>query len=180
VSGPASAWYPPPVRASTARRVLGIDPGSRRLGWGVVERHGPKLSAIAAGVLELDPKEPLEVRLVEVHETIGALIEQHQPTTVAIEDIFYARFPRAAIQLAHVRGVILLAAAGAEREVVSHPPALVKRTIAGRGAADKAQIARMVAATLRLEHAPPPDAADALAIALTELARAAATGRPPR
>jgi crossover junction endodeoxyribonuclease RuvC len=165
-----------------ARRVLGIDPGSRRLGWGVVERRGPALRALAAGVLQLDPAEPLEARLVEVHETIAALLDTHQPDTVAIEDVFYARFPRAAIQLAHVRGVILLAAAQAEREVVSHPPALVKRTIAGRGAADKTQIARMVAATLRLRQAPPADAADALAIALTELARlpAPAPGRAPR
>lgn len=157
--------------ALPVRRVLGIDPGSRRLGWGVVERHGPRLTARAAGVLQLDPAEPLELRLVEVHDAISTLLEEHQPDTVAVEDVFYARFPRAAIQLAHVRGVILLAAAQHEREVVSHPPALVKRTIAGRGAADKAQIARMVAATLRLGKAPPSDAADALAIALTELAR---------
>ena len=170
------------MRAPPVRRVLGIDPGSRRLGWGVVERRGPQLSAVAAGVLQLDPEEPLEARLVEVHETISALLDTHQPATVAIEDVFYARFPRAAIQLAHVRGVILLAAAQNEREVVSHPPALVKRTIAGRGAADKAQIARMVAATLRLRQAPPSDAADALAVALTELARVASAvaGRGPR
>lgn len=154
----------------SVRRVLGIDPGSRRLGWGVVERRGPQLTAIAAGILALSPSDPLEQRLAEVHAAIEALIEAHGPHAVAVEDVFYARFPRAAIQLAHVRGVVLLAATQAERPVASHPPALVKRTVAGRGAADKAQVARMVAATLRLPKPPPADAADALAIAITELA----------
>lgn len=138
----------------------------------MVERQGPRLTAIAAGVLALSPGDPLEERLAEVHAAIGALAGEHRPHAIAVEDVFYARFPRAAIQLAHVRGVVLLAAAQANLVVVSHPPALVKRTVAGRGAADKAQIARMVAATLRLRRAPPADAADALAIAMTELARA--------
>lgn len=138
----------------------------------MVERRGPRLDAIAAGVLAMSPDDPLEQRLAEVHAAIEALVAEHRPHAIAVEDVFYARFPRAAIQLAHVRGVVLLAAAQAELVVVSHPPALVKRTIAGRGAADKAQIARMVATTLRLRRAPPADAADALAIALTELARA--------
>jgi crossover junction endodeoxyribonuclease RuvC len=159
------------VRAPSVRRVLGIDPGSRRLGWGVVERRGPQLTAIAAGVLALSPGDPLQERLAEVHAAIEALVAGHRPHAIAVEDVFYARFPRAAIQLAHVRGVVLLAAAHAELPVASHPPALVKRTVAGRGAAAKAQIARMVAATLRLKRAPPADAADALAIAITELAR---------
>jgi crossover junction endodeoxyribonuclease RuvC len=152
------------------QRVLGIDPGTRRLGWGVVERRGPKLVGLAAGVLALPVDEPIEARLVRIDAALLELITRHTPMAVAVEDVFYAKFPRAAIQLAHVRGVVLLGAAREGLPVASYPPALVKRTVAGRGAADKQQIARLVAATLSLKKAPPSDAADALAIAITHLA----------
>jgi len=125
--------------------------------------------AIAAGVLVLDPTMTLEGRLLEIDQALSALIERHAPQSVALEDVFYAKFPRAAIQLAHVRGVVLLGAAHAELPVHSYAPALVKRTVAGRGAADKGQVARIVAATLGLKKPPPSDAADALAIAITHL-----------
>jgi crossover junction endodeoxyribonuclease RuvC len=163
--------------SSTARRippskirVLGIDPGTRVLGWGVVERRGGKLSAIAAGVVRMDPKAPLAERLAHAFEQVEAMIEDHAPDFVAVEDVFYAKFPNAAIKLGHIRGVVLLAAARAERSVSEWPPALVKRTVAGRGAADKKQMARVVAASLSLRTPPPSDAADALAIAITHLA----------
>jgi crossover junction endodeoxyribonuclease RuvC len=152
-------------------RVLGIDPGTRRLGWGVVERRGPKLVAIAAGVLTMPATEPLEQRLMRVDAALTELAERHGPHAIALEDVFYAKFPRAAIQLAHVRGVVLLGAACLELPIASYAPALVKRTVAGRGAADKSQVARLVAATLGLPRPPPSDAADALAIAITHLAK---------
>lgn len=168
------------VRAVTRTlRVLGIDPGTRRLGWGVVERKGPRLVAVAAGVLALEPTAALEERLLEVSRALSALIERHTPQAIALEDVFYAKFPRAAIQLAHVRGVVLLGAADAALPIESYPPALVKRTVAGRGAADKSQIARIVAATLGLKKPPPSDAADALAIAITHLATLRALSRRP-
>lgn len=151
-------------------RVLGIDPGSRKLGWGVVERRGSKSVAIAAGVVTLDPQTPLSARLARVFQQVEAMIEDHAPDVVAVEDIFFARHPSAAIALGHVRGVVLLAAERAQRPITQWPPALVKRTVAGRGAADKSQIGRIVAATLGLASVPPVDAADALAIALTHLA----------
>ena len=159
----------PSIRAPVLR-VLGIDPGTRRLGWGVVERRGPRLIAIAAGVLALDPTTALEARLLEVDRTLRALIDRHAPQAIALEDVFYAKFPRAAIQLAHVRGVVLLGAASAGLPIESYAPALVKRTVAGRGAADKGQVAGIVAATLGLKKPPPSDAADALAVAITHLA----------
>jgi crossover junction endodeoxyribonuclease RuvC len=158
------------VLAPPVRRVLGIDPGSRRLGWGVVERRGVKSIAIAAGVLRLDADASLAARLVVVESALDALLETHAPTEVAVEAVFHAKFPRAAIVLAHVRGVVLCVAEKASLPIGEHPPALVKRTVAGRGAADKIQIARIVAAILGLPRPPPSDAADALAIALTQLA----------
>jgi crossover junction endodeoxyribonuclease RuvC len=161
---------PSSARAVPVMRVLGIDPGTRRLGWGVVERRGPTLTAIAAGVLALSPDDALEDRLLVVRDALAELVARHGPGAIALEDVFYAKFPRAAIQLAHVRGVILLGAAAEELPIKSYPPALVKRTVAGRGAADKPQVARIVAATLRLRRPPPSDAADALAIAITHLA----------
>lgn len=156
----------------SAVRVLGVDPGTRRLGWGVVERRGPKLLAVAAGVVKLREKEALETRLAKVHEALEEIIETYAPLTLAVEDIFYAEFPAAAIKLGHVRGVVLLVGAQRQLEVASYAPALVKRTIAGRGAAEKAQVGRLVAATLGLRAPPPTDAADALAVAITHCAKA--------
>lgn len=161
--------------ARPVRRVLGIDPGSRRLGWGVVERRGAQLVAVAAGVLRLDERESLAARLCEVETAIAALVDAHAPTEMAVEEVFHAKFPRAAIVLAHVRGVVLLTGEKAGLPIGELAPALVKRTVAGRGAADKTQMARIVAVALRLRRPPPSDAADALAIAMTQLARAAAT-----
>jgi crossover junction endodeoxyribonuclease RuvC len=156
----------------SAVRVLGVDPGTRRLGWGVVERRGPKLLAVAAGVVKLREKEAFETRLAKVHEALEEIIETYAPLTLAVEDIFYAEFPAAAIKLGHVRGVVLLVGAQRQLEVASYAPALVKRTIAGRGAAEKAQVGRLVAATLGLRAPPPTDAADALAVAITHCAKA--------
>ncbi len=170
-TSPGTATAPRgPLRRTASVRVLGIDPGTRKLGWGVVERQGPRLVAIAAGVLALEPSTLLHERLLEVDRALSTLIERHGPQAIALEDVFYAKFPRAAIQLAHVRGVVLLGAASSALPIESYPPALVKRTVAGRGAADKRQVAGIVAATLGLKKPPPSDAADALAIAITHLA----------
>lgn len=164
---------PPVLRASSrSLRVLGVDPGTRRLGWGVVERRGAKLVGVAAGVLRLPEKEALERRLETVHRALGEAIDTYAPTVLAVEDIFYAEFPAAAIKLGHVRGVVLLVGAQRGLEVASYPPALVKRTIAGRGAAEKIQVARLVTATLGLRAVPPSDAADALAVAITHCSKA--------
>lgn len=158
--------------ATEALRVLGIDPGTRKLGWGIVERRGSKLVAIAAGVVALSPRDPLPSRLVAAESAIEALLEDHGPGVVAVEGVFYARFAAAAIQLAHVRGVALLVAERRGLAIAEYAPALVKRTVAGRGAADKAQIGRIVAATLGLRAPLPADASDALAIAITHLSAA--------
>lgn len=151
-------------------RVLGIDPGTRKTGWGVAEQRNMKVAGIAAGVIRLRPDDPLADRLEIVFDRLDALISEHRPDAIAVEDIFYAKHASAAIKLGHVRGVVLLLVAKRQLPLAEYPPALVKRTVAGRGAADKAQIARVVGAMLGLTELPAEDATDALAIALTHLA----------
>lgn len=151
-------------------RVLGIDPGTRQTGWGVAERRRQKLVGVAAGVVRLKHDAPLADRLEIVYDALEGLIEAHRPQVIAVEDVFYAKFPNAAIKLGHVRGVVLLLAAKRGLALAEYPPALVKRTVAGRGAADKQQVSRVVAAMLGFEEKLAVDATDALAVAITHLA----------
>ncbi len=150
-------------------RVLGIDPGTRKTGWGVVTRSRQGVTACGFGVIAPAKNDSLPLRLRGIHDGLREVIAQHQPEAVAVEDIFFAKHPSAALKLGHARGVALLAVAEADLAVSSYPPAVVKRSIAGRGAADKAQVARLMRSILGLREEPPPDATDALAIALTHL-----------
>jgi crossover junction endodeoxyribonuclease RuvC len=147
--------------------VLGIDPGSIRTGWGVVRREGPTFVYVAAGTINAGKDTDLPERLHEIHAELQRVIALHAPTTMAVEDIFHARFANSALKLGHARGVALLAGAQAGLSITAYPPALVKRSIAGRGQADKAQVARIVGAMLGLRSLPDVDATDALAIAIT-------------
>lgn len=156
-------------------RVLGIDPGSRKTGWGLIEvKTGAKGSAqrvvcLDAGVVRLSPDRPLADRLEILYDELSGLVDEHAPHILALEDIFYAKHANAAIKLGHVRGVVLLLAAKRGLQLAEYPPALVKRTVTGRGAADKSQVTRLVASMLKLEALPSEDAADALAVAITHL-----------
>ncbi len=150
-------------------RVLGIDPGSRRTGWGVVQLEGTRLRQIAAGTISVPEKLALEKRLQTIHAELGQIIETHAPQAVAVEEIFFAKYANAALKLGHARGVALLVAAQAEIAVHEYPPAIVKRTVVGRGGADKVQIGRLVTALLGLTEPPEEDAADALAVAITHI-----------
>jgi crossover junction endodeoxyribonuclease RuvC len=149
--------------------VLGIDPGSRRTGWGVVRLEGTRLRHVGAGTIAVSGKLPLAKRLYVIHQGLQRIIADHQPETVAVEEIFFAKYANAALKLGHARGVALLAAAESELEVHEYPPAIVKRTVVGRGAADKTQVARLVAVLLGLKAPPEEDAADALAVAITHI-----------
>ena len=113
-----------------------------------------------------------ESRLLVLHRTLTDVIAELAPDAVAVEDVFFAKHANAALKLGHARGVVLLAAAQAGLVVSAYPPAVVKSAIGGRGAADKHQVARIVGAMLQLKTLPPVDATDALAVALTHLARA--------
>jgi crossover junction endodeoxyribonuclease RuvC len=150
-------------------RVLGIDPGSRRTGWGVVQLEGTRLRQVAAGTIAVSDKVLLPKRLQRIHEELRVVIETHAPDAVAVEQIFFAKYANAALKLGHARGIALLAAAESEIAVHEYPPAIVKRTVVGRGAADKVQVGRLVSAILGLRTPPEEDAADALAVAITHI-----------
>jgi crossover junction endodeoxyribonuclease RuvC len=150
-------------------RVLGIDPGSRRTGWGVVQLEGTRLRHLGAGTITIADKLSLPERLRVIHEELGRIIRDHRPEAVAVEEIFFAKYANAALKLGHARGVALLVAAEWELAVHEYPPAIVKRTIVGRGAAEKAQVGRLIMALLGLQATPEEDAADALAVAITHI-----------
>lgn len=159
-----------PVRvAPRAERVLGVDPGTRHLGWGVVERVGTKLVHVAHGVVDTDLDGSLAQRLVEIDEALAAVVVRHAPSVGAVEGLFFAKDAKSAAKLGHARGVVLLRLTRDGLPTFEYAPALVKRTVVGRGAADKRQVAMIVRAVLSLSEVPRSDAADALAIALTHL-----------
>jgi crossover junction endodeoxyribonuclease RuvC len=148
---------------------LGIDPGTRRLGWGVVSRTGNRLTHIAHGVIALDGSESIAARLVEIEGQLTQVIRQHRPTVSSVESLFFHKDAQAAAKLGHARGVVLLCLAREGIPIAEYAPAKIKRTIAGSGQADKRQVALMVRAALALDALPAGDASDALAIAMTHL-----------
>jgi crossover junction endodeoxyribonuclease RuvC len=148
---------------------IGIDPGTRRLGWGVVSRTGNRLLHIAHGVIALDGTESIASRLVELEGQLTQVIRDHRPTVSSVESLFFNKDAQAAAKLGHARGVVLLCLAREGIPIAEYAPAKIKRTIAGSGQADKRQVALMVRAALALDSLPPADAADALAIAITHL-----------
>jgi crossover junction endodeoxyribonuclease RuvC len=146
--------------------VLGVDPGTIRTGWGVVRRAGPRLVGVAAGVIHARADAELPERLRVIHDGLRAVIAEHAPSCMAVEDVF-SKHARSALVLGHARGVVLLCAALCELELSAYPPAVVKRSVAGRGAAPKDQIGRVVCAMLGFRTMPAVDATDALAVAIT-------------
>ena len=157
-------------------RVLGIDPGSRRTGWGVVQLEGTRLHPIASGTISVSGSLALPARLRRIHEGLIEVISLHRPEAVAVEEIFFAKHANAALKLGHARGVALLVAAESDIDVHEYPPAIVKRTVVGRGAADKVQVGRLVTALLGLRAPPQEDAADALAVAITHIQASRSAG----
>ena len=148
-------------------RVLGIDPGSETLGWGIVEGSGLKYAAVEFGVVKSNPRQPFAKRLANIYEGVSAVIESFQPDVVSIEEAFYAVNAGVAIKLGQVRGVMLLLAEQRGLEIAEYAPRLIKQTVVGYGAAEKRQVQEMVKLLLRLKAIPTPhDAADALAIAI--------------
>jgi crossover junction endodeoxyribonuclease RuvC len=147
-------------------RVLGIDPGTQRTGWGVVERRGTRMQHHGHGLIQPPTDAAIEERLLVIFEGLSAVLVQYEPDAVAVEDVFHGRHAASALKLGQARGVALAAAARAGLAVAAYPPARVKRMITGYGGADKLQVAKMIAAYLGLPEPPRADAADALAIAL--------------
>jgi crossover junction endodeoxyribonuclease RuvC len=150
--------------------VLGIDPGLTTTGYGLVAHtpDGPRLRTV--GVIRTAAGEPIEQRLLELHGDLTAIIEEHHPDAVAIEQVFTNRNLRTSIAVGRASGVVLLAAATAGLAVHEYTPTQVKSAVAGFGKADKGQVQRMVKTRLDLAEIPKPaDAADALAVALCHL-----------
>jgi crossover junction endodeoxyribonuclease RuvC len=154
--------------------VLGIDPGSLHMGWGVLEVLGTRITHVAHGIVHAKEGAPLVDRLLEIDDGVREVIARYTPREAGIESIFFAKDASAAAKLGHARGVILLALRRGNVATHEYPPALVKRAVGANGRADKAQVARMVQAVLRLKELPKADAADALAIALTHVQSAPA------
>jgi crossover junction endodeoxyribonuclease RuvC len=152
-------------------RVLGIDCGTECTGYGVVELlPDDRLLCRACGAIKLSPRESLPARLARVFATLGEIIHDHQPDEVAIEDVFYAVNVKSALKLGQVRGVAMLAASSAGLEVAEYAPLSIKSAVVGYGRAEKHQVQHMVTRLLDLAEIPePPDAADALAIAICHL-----------
>ena len=147
--------------------VLGIDPGTAALGYGVVERTGARLRLVDAGVLATPATWALPQRLLAVHRLVVDQIELHRPDLVGVERLFFSKNAQTAFAVGQARGVVLLAAAAAEVPVREATPNEVKSAVTGYGAADKEQVGRMVAVLLGLDEPPrPDDAADAVAVAI--------------
>jgi crossover junction endodeoxyribonuclease RuvC len=153
--------------------LLGIDPGSLRTGWGVVEQSGSSLHVVDVGVVRPRAGEPLPVRLATLHAELSRILALYAPEAVAIETVFHGPDVRALVILGQARGAILAAAGARGVPVLEVTPAEVKKAVTGRGAATKEQVAHMVGVLLgaqaraRLAQARlPPDATDALAVAI--------------
>lgn len=150
--------------------VLGVDPGLTRTGYGVVASSGASIRAVAAGVIGTDPQATIEERLAELHRDLTAVIAEHEPAEAAIEQVFVNQNRRTAVSVARASGVALLAAGLVGIPVTEYTPSAVKMALVGVGNADKQQVQRVVAMRLGLGELPtPPDAADALAVALCHL-----------
>jgi crossover junction endodeoxyribonuclease RuvC len=148
-------------------RVLGIDCGTERTGYGVIESDSREHRLVAAGVIRTKPDSPLHVRLLEIARGLRDVIREHQPEAVAVEQVFLASNTKTALKLAHVRGVALLAAAEAGLELGEYSPLEIKSSVVGYGRAEKSQVQKMVGSLLRLEQPlASEDASDALAAAI--------------
>ena len=151
-------------------RVLGIDPGSETLGWGVVEGTGSKYGAVDFGTVKASTKLDFSKRLLTVYNGVSGVIERFEPNVLALEDTFYAKNASVAIKLGQVRGVILVLAEQRGLEIAEYAPRLIKQTVVGYGNAEKQQVGMMIKILLKLEAVPTPhDAADALATAICHL-----------
>jgi len=147
--------------------ILGIDPGTAAMGWGIVDRTGGTLRLVDAGCLETSADLGLPDRLLAIHRFLGELIARHDPAIVAVERLFFSRNAQTAFAVGQARGVVLLAAAETGRVVREATPSEVKVAVTGSGTADKEQVGRMVAVVLGLSAPPrPDDTADALAVAI--------------
>ena len=154
--------------------VIGIDPGAANTGFGVVRTINDQMVALDGGVIETAPEQPTGDRLARIHESLGQLIEWHEPKALALEDLFFGKNVGSALAVGQARGVVMLAAAQRGIPCFDYTPQAVKKAVCGSGSADKGQVQRMVATLLGLPEPPAPDhAADAFAVAICHAGGAA-------
>lgn len=150
-------------------RILGIDPGSRTTGYGVVDSDRGALRFVACGVIKTTTNMPFNYRLNQIFSGINEVIQVHGPTEAAVEEVFMATNPGSALKLGQARGAAVVAAMQNNIEVADYSAKQIKQAVAGYGQADKTQIQHMVRVLLGLNKAPSSDAADALAVAICHL-----------
>jgi len=170
----------PALRAGARVRVLGIDPGTLRLGYGVVEggADGARLRYVECGVISASPRDPRPARLAEIGRGLRDLCVELRPDAVAMEEAFFGKNVQSTLALGEARGVAMFVAAEQGLVVTGYAPATVKQAVVGHGRATKDQIGYLVRALLSLRRTPEPDAADALAIAICHARALGPRGRP--
>ncbi len=157
--------------------ILGLDPGLGTTGWGLIRAEGNRLSHLANGQLKTDPKTPLPERLAELARQIETLLAEYQPETAAVEEVFVNANPQSTLKLGQARGVIIMLAARSGIPVGEYAARLVKKAVVGNGNAEKAQVHAMVQRLLPGVQIAGPDAADALAVAITHAHHLASASR---
>ncbi len=158
-------------------RIIGLDPGLARTGWGIVEAAGSALAFVAAGVVESEAGAPLAVRLDTLYRGLAGIIRRFRPAEAAVEETVVNRNPATSLRLGQARGVVLLAAAHAGLPVAEYAARRIKRAVTGTGGADKTQVATMVRVLLPAAGPVEGDAADALAVAICHAHHRATLGR---
>jgi crossover junction endodeoxyribonuclease RuvC len=151
---------------TNAIRILGIDPGLRHTGWGVIAVQGSRLSHVAHGVIRPDDTLPLAERLTILFDAVAAVIAEHRPDEAAIEETFVNQNPSSTLKLGHARAAAMIPPAKAGLIVAEYAATVVKKAVVGTGNADKAQVAFMIKRLLPTAGEPKADAADALAVAI--------------
>lgn len=146
--------------------ILGIDPGTRTTGYGLIRKNADRTEHIDNGLILPDSKAPFPAKLREIFDKITSLIAEYKPQEMALEDVFVAKNVKSTLKLGHARGVVMLAATRAALPVFEYSPAEVKRAVSGFGRAGKEQIQKMVLFHLKLKETAAEDASDALAVAL--------------
>ncbi len=147
-------------------RIIGIDPGLRRTGWGVIDTDGVRLIYVGSGVVTSQADDDLGVRLLSLHSGLRAVIAQHVPQEAAVEETFVNDNAKATLKLGQARGIAMLAPAQAGLKVAEYAPNQIKKTVTGVGHGEKAQVAAMVGLLLPKANPKSPDESDALAIAI--------------
>jgi crossover junction endodeoxyribonuclease RuvC len=158
-------------------RILGIDPGLRNTGWGLIEAAGTRLTYVGCGSIHTDAATSLAERLALIHRSLARLVEDERPAEAAVEETFVNRDPQSTLKLGQARGAALAALALMELPVAEYAANLIKKTVVGVGHAEKAQVQMMVKMLLPASQAKSPDAADALAVAICHASHRTARAR---